>query len=97
MKSCHVKFGHESDQQVTQHINYPENDLDGAGAHLDPFYSHWNHYYVSPLESCGAGGVTDSSYYTLSVLKSRKWEVRERGKGKVWFGTGEYLPWLACV
>ena len=55
-----------------------------------------DHYYVSPLESYGADGVSDSSYYALPVLKSSKWKVRERGKGKVWFGTGEYLPWLAC-
>ena len=36
------------------------------------------HYYVSPLESCGAGGVSDSSYYLLGFLDSRKWEEREK-------------------
>ena len=50
------------------------------------------HYYVSPLESCGASGVSDSSYYSLSVLKSSKWEVRERGKGKVWYGQLSTCP-----
>ena len=36
------------------------------------------HYYVLPLESCGAGGVSDSSYYLLGFLDSRKWEEREK-------------------
>ena len=30
--------------------------------------SYPEHYYVLPLESCGAGVVSDSSYYSLAVL-----------------------------
>jgi hypothetical protein len=39
---------------------------------------YWRHYYVLPLESCGAGGVSDSSYYLLGFLDSSKWEEREK-------------------
>ena len=53
------------------------------------------HYYVLPLESCGTGVVSDSSYYSLSVLTGANGRYK-KGKSE-WFGlvqvsTGPALP-----
>ena len=53
------------------------------------------HYYVLPLESCGAGVVSDSSYYSLAVLTGANGRYKKRKSA--WFGlvqvsTGLSLP-----